>query len=91
MAPGGESAAGPGAGPRVSNPEHGAPERDALLTPVASMVSDEEADDDSREPASLEEAFERKYDGLGPVDFAKQAIQAPRCLEWVGWGWVAAG
>jgi len=39
-------------------------------------LSDDDADDDdSREPTSPEQAFERKYDGLGPVEFAKQVIQ----------------
>jgi hypothetical protein len=31
--------------------------------------------DDSAEPTSLEQTFERKYDYLGPVDFAKEVIQ----------------
>jgi hypothetical protein len=31
--------------------------------------------DDSRDPISLEQTFERKYDDLGPVDFAKEVIQ----------------
>jgi len=31
--------------------------------------------DDSHEPTSLEQTFERKYDDLGPVDFAKEVIQ----------------
>jgi hypothetical protein len=39
-------------------------------------MSDDQADDeDSREPTSLEQAFEREYDRLGPVDFAKRVIQ----------------
>jgi hypothetical protein len=37
--------------------------------------------DDSPEPTSLEQTFERKYDHLGPVDFAKEAI---RFGDWLG-------
>jgi hypothetical protein len=77
-APGEERAAGPGvalSGSDVSNPEHSGAERRALLTPVAAVTEDEVDDDDSREPTSPEQAFERKYDGLGPVEFAKQVIQ----------------
>lgn len=40
-----------------------------------------EGGDDSREPISLEQAFESKYDHLGPVDFAKEVIQFG---DWLG-------
>lgn len=40
-----------------------------------------EFSNDSREPTSLERAFERKYDDLGPVDFAKEVIQFG---DWLG-------
>jgi hypothetical protein len=57
-------------GPHVSDAEQG----DGLLAPAA--LSDHDTDGDlSREPNSLEQAFERQYDDLGPVEFAKQVIQ----------------
>jgi hypothetical protein len=37
--------------------------------------------DGDDEPTSLEQAFERKYDDLGPVDFAKEVIQFG---DWLG-------
>ncbi len=37
--------------------------------------------DGDGEPTSLEQAFERKYDDLGPVDFAKEVIQFG---DWLG-------
>jgi hypothetical protein len=37
--------------------------------------------DDSREPTSVEQTFESKYDHLGPVDFAKDVIQFG---DWLG-------
>ena len=37
--------------------------------------------DGNDEPTSLEQAFERKYDDLGPVDFAKEVIQFG---DWLG-------
>jgi hypothetical protein len=48
----------------------------ARPTPAASAQSDEKAmEDRSRAAAALVEAFEKKYDDLGPVEFAKQVIQ----------------
>jgi hypothetical protein len=40
-----------------------------------------EDSDDSGEATSLEQTFERKYDDLGPVDFAKEVIQFG---DWLG-------
>lgn len=64
VAPGGERAAGRRVdliGQRASNPEPAVTERYASLTPVAFVSPDDEADDDdSREPTSLEQAFERE-------------------------------
>jgi hypothetical protein len=40
-----------------------------------------EDDDSSRGLTSLEQTFERKYDNLGPVDFAKEVIQFG---DWLG-------
>lgn len=77
--PAGEGAAGPEAGPtdsRVASPAHDVADRQASPAPVASEAPDEEADESgARESTSLEQAFEREYDDLGPVDFAKQVIQ----------------
>lgn len=54
----------------------------SLITPAASTMSDDATDGGaSRNPASLEQAFERKYDDLGPIDFAKQVIQFG---DWLG-------
>lgn len=57
------------------------------VQPVGTSVSDDAAsaddvvDDNARAPNSLEEAFERKYDDLGPVEFAKEVIQFG---DWLG-------
>jgi hypothetical protein len=40
--------------------------------------------DDSSEPTSLEQMFERKYDDLGPVDFSNEVIQFGYWLERTG-------
>jgi hypothetical protein len=47
----------------------------ASLAPVVLPPPEDDAADDSRKPPSLVETFEREYDWLGPVDFAKQVIQ----------------
>jgi hypothetical protein len=47
----------------------------ASPAPVASPAPEDETADDGRNPPSLVETFEREYDWLGPVDFAKQVIQ----------------
>jgi filamentous hemagglutinin len=46
-------------------------------------MSDAEADgdDNTRDSTSLEQAFEREYDDLGPVDFAKRVIEFGSWLE----------
>lgn len=67
---------------RVSNPEQDATDRNAPLIPISSAASNDEVDSDrSQAPSSLEQEFERKYDDLGPVDFAKQVIQFG---DWLG-------
>ena len=53
----------------------------ALLQPVDFTDSDGEADSNSQSPNSLDEEFERKYDDLGPVEFAKEVIQFG---DWLG-------
>ncbi|MHB8884776.1 MAG: endonuclease toxin domain-containing protein [Methylovirgula sp.] len=58
----------------VSNHEQSSADRNASVPPAGSEESDKTADE-SREPSSLQETLERKYDDLGPVDFAKQVIQ----------------
>ena len=77
--PADEGAARPGAGaadPGVASPSNGGAYQTSSPAPHASPASDEEADEEgAREPTSLEQAFEREYDNLGPVDFAKQVIQ----------------
>jgi len=63
-------------GPRFSDPQQDAADRNASPTAAAFSDGDDEGDDDeSREPNSPEQEFEQKYDDLGPVDFAKLVIQ----------------
>jgi len=70
-----------------TNPRQRATEQtNAFFAPTAYVVSDAEgddaeADDTTRAPDSLEQEFERKYDNLGPVDFAKRVIQFGSWLE----------
>jgi hypothetical protein len=54
-----------------------APSAVATLSDAAAADASGKPDDgdDSAEPTSLEQTFERKYDYLGPVDFAKEVIQ----------------
>jgi hypothetical protein len=55
---------------------------DALIQPVDFSVSDDEADsDDPQNANSRQKEFERKYDDLGPVEFAKEVIQFG---DWLG-------
>ena len=61
-------------GSHVSYSETDAPDHDSLFTPIA-LPEDEADGDESRASTSLEQEFERKYDDLGPVDFAKEVIQ----------------
>jgi hypothetical protein len=68
--------------PGTSNPQQDATDRNALLIPVSSTVSHNDANPDhAQEPTNLEQEFEAKYDDLGPVDFAKQVIQFG---DWLG-------
>ncbi len=60
--------------PRVADSGSGG-DGHASPAPVASPTPKDEAADNSRKPTSLVETFEREYDWLGPVDFAKQVIQ----------------
>lgn len=48
---------------------------------VGDDVGGREDSDSSPESASLEQTFEKKYDNLGPVDFAKEVIQFG---DWLG-------
>ena len=50
-------------------------------TTDAAALSDDDRADDAAEPTSIEQAFEGKYDNLGPVDFAKEVIQFG---DWLG-------
>jgi hypothetical protein len=71
------------------------PGRDVIenaSSPAAAILPDGKAGDDaegledgvdSGGPTSLEQTFERKYDNLGPVDFAKEVIQFG---DWLGRG-----
>lgn len=68
--------------PRFHDPEQSTGDRDGVLTPVAFAVSDGGADgDEPQDPTSLDQSFERKYDDLGPVEFAKEVIQFGSWLE----------
>jgi hypothetical protein len=79
--------AAPGSAAAPTNPRQRATaQRNPFFVPAAFTVTDAEvdgaeADDARRAPGSLEEEFERKYDDLGPVDFAKQVIQFGSRLE----------
>jgi len=67
--------------PNLPDSEHGVADGDASPAPANSRVADSSYSDDgthgadSGEPVSLDEAFESKYDELGPVDFAKGVIE----------------
>lgn len=76
-APEGAGAANERPGSRSSqSPTKGDADQRELLTPDAFMVSDDEAEHgEPKAPTSLQQTFERKYDDLGPVDFAKEVIQ----------------
>lgn len=47
----------------------------------AAPAPDRQAEGDAGAPTALEQAFERQYDDLGPVDFAKRVIQFG---DWLG-------
>jgi hypothetical protein len=61
--------------------ENAAPTAAAAVSDAEDASAKPDHGDDSREPTSLEQAFERKYDDLGPVDFAKEVIQFG---DWLG-------
>ncbi len=62
-------------GPRVADSGSGGGGQ-ASPAPVASPPAPkDEAADDGRKPTSLVETFEKEYDWLGPVDFAKRVIE----------------
>ncbi len=67
-------------GPRISDSERGGAEQYASAAPVASSEG-EAVEEHSHEPTSPEQEFERKYDELGPVEFAKQVIEFGYRLE----------
>jgi hypothetical protein len=61
---------------RASNPEEAAGGPNSSLIPAAFTVPDQEQNGaDGPNPDSLEQEFEKKYDDLGPVDFAKRVIE----------------
>jgi hypothetical protein len=77
-------AATPGSTAATTNPRRRATAQgNPFFVPVAFPVSDAETggDDNTRDSTSLEQAFERKYDDLGPVDFAKRVIEFGSWLE----------
>lgn len=62
--------------PRAFDPDQAATSPNVPLIPAAFRVADNgESNVESRDPNSLEQAFEKKYDDLGPVDFAKRVIE----------------
>jgi hypothetical protein len=68
-------------GPQDNN-RHVSDQRERVAENASATATDATAlsgGDD--EPTSLEQAFERKYDDLGPVDFAKEVIQFG---DWLG-------
>ena len=56
-------------------------DQNPLLTPVASVVSQDNSDDAETGPPDDRPPLERKYDDLGPIEFAKQVIQFGLTLE----------
>jgi hypothetical protein len=61
---------------RASDPEEAIGGPNSLLIPAAVNVPDrEENGADGPNPGSLEQEFEKKYDDLGPVDFAKRVFE----------------
>lgn len=66
----------------AANPNQIGNDSGGLLQPVAFTDPDGETDSgDSQNANSLEEEFERKYDDLSPVEFAKEVIQFG---DWLG-------
>jgi len=64
--------------PKEDVPKQSPADRSVSVTPVAIASSDEEdesEEDESQVSTSLEQTFEKEYDDLGPVEFAKQVIQ----------------
>lgn len=57
-------------GPRVASDQGASPTPDASTT-----IENGAAENGSQAPNTSEQAFENKYDDLGPVDFAKQVLQ----------------
>jgi hypothetical protein len=67
---------------RVDSRAYGRPQRFAdNASSDAAAPSDGADGDRAQAPKSREKAFERKYDDLGPVDFAKEVI---RFGDWLG-------
>jgi hypothetical protein len=64
-------------GPPTSNPDHGgAVQYASEATGDDSLKPDDGASDsEPRKPTSLKQEFEREYDELGPVEFAKRVIE----------------
>jgi CDI toxin restriction endonuclease-like domain len=66
----------------VSNHDRDGADHSGLLIPVSSTASNEESNPGRAEqPSNDEQEFEKKYDDLGPVDFAKEVIQFG---DWLG-------
>jgi len=72
--------------PRQRVAENASPPAARTLSDVEAREAsgDSEDGDDSHKATSLEQTFERKYDDLGPVDFAKEVIQFGYWLEGAG-------
>jgi hypothetical protein len=75
------AASGIDSGPQ-DNTLHVSGQRQRVAENAPATATDATAlSDGDGEPTSLEQAFERKYDDLGPVDFAKEVIQFG---DWLG-------
>ena len=75
------AASGIDSGPQDNN-LHVSDRRQRVAENAPATATDTTAlSDGDDEPTSLEQAFERKYDDLGPVDFAKEVIQFG---DWLG-------
>ena len=75
------AASGIDSGPQDNN-LHVSDQRQRVAENAPATATDATAlSDGDGEPTSLEQAFERKYDDLGPADFAKEVIQFG---DWLG-------
>jgi hypothetical protein len=64
-----------------SDPRQQAANQSVVIKPVVLADAQDDGADEPQDSTSLQQAFEKKYDDLGPVDFAKQVIEFG---DWLG-------